>query len=67
MLKALGAEVVREGTTVKLKGRPELKGRKIQVPGDISSAAFLIVAAAILPGSDIIIKGVGINYKGWDT
>lgn len=61
MLRALGAEVIREGTTVKLKGRPELHGATIKVPGDISSAAFIIVAAAIIPGSDVTIKGVGLN------
>ncbi|ABO49685.1 3-phosphoshikimate 1-carboxyvinyltransferase [Desulforamulus reducens MI-1] len=61
MLKAFGAEVEVKNQTVRIKGLPQLKGMKITVPGDISSAAFLMVAAAILPGSDITIQGVGIN------
>ncbi|AEF94856.1 3-phosphoshikimate 1-carboxyvinyltransferase [Desulfotomaculum nigrificans CO-1-SRB] len=61
MLKSFGADIKQEGTTVTIKGRPELKGRQVVVPGDISSAAFLMVAAAILPGSEVTIRGVGVN------
>jgi 3-phosphoshikimate 1-carboxyvinyltransferase len=50
-----------EGNTTRVKGRPGLEGRKIVVPGDISSAAFLMVAAALVPGSDVTITGVGVN------
>ena len=42
-------------------GQPELTGRRIEVPADPSSAAFPLVAALILPGSDILLTGVGLN------
>jgi 3-phosphoshikimate 1-carboxyvinyltransferase len=44
-----------------VSGQPEIAGRSIQVPADPSSAAFPMVAAAILPGSDITLSDVGIN------
>ncbi|MCW8916367.1 MAG: 3-phosphoshikimate 1-carboxyvinyltransferase [Magnetovibrio sp.] len=44
-----------------LKGRPELKGRDVIVPADISSAAFPLVAASIVPDSDVVVTGVGLN------
>jgi 3-phosphoshikimate 1-carboxyvinyltransferase len=50
-----------EGRASSIKGQGEIKGRKVVVPGDPSSAAFPIVAALILPGSDIIIENVGLN------
>ena len=46
---------------VTLVGQPELTGRRIEVPADPSSAAFPLVAALILPGSDILLTGVGLN------
>ncbi|MBT4588827.1 MAG: 3-phosphoshikimate 1-carboxyvinyltransferase, partial [Rhodospirillaceae bacterium] len=46
---------------ITLVGQPEITGRDIVVPGDISSAAFPIVAALITPGSDVTIENVGIN------
>lgn len=61
MLKAFGAEIVEEELSVKVKGFPQLKGQKITVPGDISSAAFFMVAAAIVAGSSVIIENVGLN------
>ncbi|MCL6635268.1 MAG: AsmA family protein [Peptococcaceae bacterium] len=61
MLGLFGAEVDVAETTVRVKGSPRLAGRRITVPGDISSAAFLIVAAAGIPGSDLTLTGVGIN------
>ncbi|MCL4440374.1 MAG: 3-phosphoshikimate 1-carboxyvinyltransferase [Firmicutes bacterium] len=61
MLQAFGAAVRVTGNTVTLKGFPELQGLKITVPGDISSAAFLAVAAACLPDSEVTLQGVGIN------
>ncbi len=47
--------------SVRLNGGMNLDGRRFDVPGDISSAAFLIVAALIVPGSEIRIEGVGLN------
>lgn len=61
MLQAFGVNVVRDGLTVSVEGGQELKGREIQVPGDISSAAFLIAAVMMVPGSSLLIENVGIN------
>ncbi|HIE28994.1 TPA: 3-phosphoshikimate 1-carboxyvinyltransferase [Candidatus Poribacteria bacterium] len=61
MLRFFGAEVQSDGLNHQLKGLPRLKGREIIVPGDISSAAYFLVAAAITPGSEILVKDVGIN------
>lgn len=61
MLGFFGAEVGVDGLTVKVKGKSKLTARKVIVPGDISSASFFMVAAAILPGSDVTIVRVGVN------
>ncbi len=61
MLSAFGADIHTEGTTAILKPAKQLYGQKIQVPGDISSAAFFIAAGLIVPGSEVLIKNVGIN------
>ncbi len=61
MLTAFGAEVVRDGLKVTLDGWPALSGQRIRVPGDISSAAFPMVAALLVPDSDLLLERVGIN------
>lgn len=61
MLQAFGVQVVRDGLTVSVEGGQQLKGRAISVPGDISSAAFLIAAVMMVPGSSLLIENVGIN------
>lgn len=61
MLKYFGADIDARGTEVRIRGGRELKAQNIVVPGDISSAAFFIVAGLIAPDSELIIKGVGIN------
>lgn len=61
MLKHFGASVTSEGTTASILPEPNLVGCDINVPGDISSAAFFIAAALIIPGSEILLKNVGIN------
>lgn len=61
MLRHMGVEVVEDGLTVSVKGGGRLMARDFTVPGDISSAAFLMVAAAITPGSNLLIRDVGIN------
>ena len=61
MLQAFGYPVICENNTVSLLGGYDLSAQDIIVPGDISSAAFFIIAASIIPGSDILIKNVGIN------
>lgn len=61
MLKSFGAEVACEGNLARVKGHPQLKGQNIEVPGDISSAAYPLVAGSIIPGSEICLKNVGLN------
>lgn len=61
MLSEFGADVRAEGSTAILKPAKELYGRKLIVPGDISSAAYFIAAGLLVPGSEILIKNVGIN------
>ena len=61
MLKYFGVKVGVKGNTVCVKSGQELKGKNIEVPGDISSAAFFIVAGLITPNSKLILKNVGIN------
>ncbi|MGD1863707.1 MAG: 3-phosphoshikimate 1-carboxyvinyltransferase [Phormidesmis sp.] len=63
MLKAFGAKLSIDVAThsVTLHGPAQLTGQTVIVPGDISSAAFWLVAAAITPGSDLLIENVGIN------
>lgn len=57
----MGAGIGADGITAVLKPVKELFGQKIEVPGDISSAAYFIAAGLIIPGSEILIKNVGIN------
>ena len=64
MLKFFGIPVRQNGTTVELEGRPSMgwscKG-ELHIPGDLSSAAFFLVGASIIPGSDVTITNVGVN------
>ena len=60
MLKYMGADIESHDNIVKIK-KSELRACDIDVAGDISSAAFFIVAGLIVPNSDIIIKNVGLN------
>ena len=60
-LEAFGAEVVRTRDTVSIVGGQRLRARKLHVPGDLSSAAFWMVAAAALPRSEVTIEHVGLN------
>lgn len=61
MLNYFGAKVTSEGTTASILPEPELIGREVHVPGDISSAAYFIAAGLLTPGSEILLKNVGIN------
>lgn len=63
MLKAFGAEIAIDPETcsASVTGQATLRGQTVIVPGDISSAAFWLVAGAIVPGSDLTIENVGIN------
>ncbi len=61
MLSAFGANIEVYGNTVCLKGRSQLHGQEVTVPGDISSAAYWLVAGAIVPDADLLILNVGVN------
>ena len=61
MLAAFGVEVARDGRRACVEGGARLAATDIDVPGDISSAAFLLAAAAGRRGSDLVIRGVGVN------
>lgn len=61
MLRAFGAELTVEGDTISLRGEAEVRAQHVIVPGDPSSAAFWMVAASIVPGSDILIENVLLN------
>jgi 3-phosphoshikimate 1-carboxyvinyltransferase len=66
MLRHFGARLRIEDAgdgarAVSLTGQPELAAARVRVPGDISSAAFPLVGAALIEGSDLTLKGVGIN------
>ena len=60
-LRELGAEIRVERRVITLQGRPRLTGRELFVPADLSSAAFFLVAALIVPGSELTVRGVGLN------
>lgn len=61
MLRGFGYPVSRDNGVISLEGGGSLRGAAIEVPADISSAAFFLVAASIAPGSDLLLTHVGIN------
>ncbi len=61
MLSEFGASVSHSGNVVSVQGGAKLTAREIVIPGDISSAAFLIAPAAALSGSELRLRGVGLN------
>ncbi|ERM92118.1 3-phosphoshikimate 1-carboxyvinyltransferase [Caldanaerobacter subterraneus subsp. yonseiensis KB-1] len=61
MLQNFGARIEIDGKKIFCYPESKLKGQKIIVPGDISSAAYFIVAANLLPNSDVVIKDVNVN------
>ena len=61
MLRALGADVRTEGNVITLTPPQELHAVDIAVPGDISSAAYFLVAGCIAPNSEILIQNIGVN------
>ncbi len=62
MLRAFGAKIAREETAVTIEPAEELFApEEILVPGDISSAAYWLVAASLIEGSDLLLEGVGVN------
>ena len=61
MLTTFGARLTRTPRAVSVAGPQELRGATVQLPGDFSSAAFLIVAALVVPHSELRLTGVGVN------
>ncbi len=61
MLRAMGVQVEQDGCRIAVHAPLALRACSIEVPGDISSAAFFLVAGAIVPGSELTVKNVGIN------
>jgi 3-phosphoshikimate 1-carboxyvinyltransferase len=61
MTRALGAPITVDGATVSIVGPWRPEGFQMEVPGDPSSAAYLLVAALITPGSELSIEGLGLN------
>jgi len=60
-LAEFGAHLEHEGRTIRIHGRPRLKGRSLVVPGDLSSAVFFLAAAMVLPESNLVVHNVGLN------
>jgi 3-phosphoshikimate 1-carboxyvinyltransferase len=60
-LRELGAELILEPRLAKLRGGARLTGKALVVPGDLSSAAFFLIAALTVPASDVIVTNVGLN------
>ena len=60
-LAEFGAQLDHEGRTIRIHGRPRLKGRTLAVPGDLSSAVFFLAAAMVLPESNLVLHNVGLN------
>jgi 3-phosphoshikimate 1-carboxyvinyltransferase len=61
MLRAMGADLTLDGDTATLRPGAPLAALDLSVPGDLSSAAFVIVAACLIAGSDVHLEGVGLN------
>jgi len=61
MLRSMGAEVVVDGNRISIKGGQALAGCHVQVPGDLSSASFVVLAALLAKNADILITNVGVN------
>ncbi len=60
-LREFGADLRIGATAVTVEPHPQLQGRTVAIPGDLSSAAFFLVAALLIPGSVLTIEGVGLN------
>lgn len=62
LLRQFGCELEREGAQISIVGKSRLLGQDLEIPADFSSAAFFIVAALLVPGSDLVLQNVGINH-----
>ncbi len=62
-LREFGGSIRMEGNWIEVDPAPLLKARRLAIPGDLSGAAFFIIAAALSPNSDLLIPGVGLNER----
>ena len=62
-LRHFGASVETQGDWIEVQPNPRLMGRTLEIPGDISGAAFFMVAAGLVPGSDLILPECGLNRR----
>ncbi|HET7100220.1 MAG TPA: 3-phosphoshikimate 1-carboxyvinyltransferase, partial [Terriglobia bacterium] len=60
-LRQFGVKVERQDSTISVQGRSRLRAQELTVPGDISSAAFFLVAGLLVPGSDLAFQNIGLN------
>lgn len=61
MIRGFGGKITTDGASISLAGGQTLRAREVRIPGDISSAAFFLVAAAVKAGSEVVLRDVGIN------
>lgn len=61
MLSMFGVSLREDETSVSIEGGQQLKAAEVFVPGDISSAAFFLAAASLVPGSEVVLRNVGLN------
>src|SRR4029079_7550352 len=61
LLAGMGADLHREGNAISVTSAHPLEGVDVEVPGDFSSAAFVLVAALLVPDSDVVLEDVGLN------
>jgi 3-phosphoshikimate 1-carboxyvinyltransferase len=61
LLPHFGVELTRDGHAVAVRGGQRLRSAEVPLPGDPSSAAFLVVAALLVPGSNVLVRDVGVN------
>ena len=61
LLQSFGCKIHRKDTWIEISGTQKLQGCSIEIPGDFSSAMFMMVAASICPGSELLLKRVGVN------
>lgn len=61
MLEYFSADIKKDGLTTEITGQKELEAKDVEVPGDVSSAAFFVAAALLVEGSSIVLRNVGLN------
>jgi 3-phosphoshikimate 1-carboxyvinyltransferase len=62
-LRQFGANVCQDGNWIEVEPSPSLRGQRLEVPGDLSGGVFFLVAAALIPGSNLLLRDVGLNRR----